>query len=762
VRHVARSLAVSLVVIGAVCSQTSPHEQPGKLTDGSTLLQTGWRLKPLGEQIPVDTLPMSSVLSRNGKMLLVLNAGANTSISVISTDEMKEKSRVRLEDAWLGLAPSPDGRFVYVGGGASYRVHEYSWSSTEIKFVRDLDINPSAKPGDRDFIGDVAVSPDGSTLYAADIFHDSIQVLSRQTGKVSRQIKTGRRPYRILFHPDGKSIFVSSWAESAIYQYDADSGNEMSRAFVGSHPSDMVLSDRKPDRDPDSGEKDFGVKYRLFVASANSNDIAVVGVTDREELKPLETFSVGFTSRQPAGMMPSGLAISPDQTRLYVACSGANAVAVADISQLRSHTIGFVPVNAYPTGVHVLSDNRLVALNGHGSSISVLPELTEELLDQSTRTVMGLSPYSDLLMDRAIPQPSPIQHVVYIIKEGRTYDQVLGNLGKGNGDPTLLQFDESVAPNHYKLAREFVLFDNFYVNGDGVAEGHNWATAAIAPSFTELLSPAFYANRWKSYPFEGGELANNPPAGYLWTSALSAGLTVRNYGEFVTNRKSPTADARQVDRVLDPALQSVTNMNYRGFDPEYADIERAKVFLGELKQFESSGTMPHLLVMRLANDRTAGGASGRLTPRAMVADNDAALGMIVEGVSKSRFWGQTAIFVTETDTRDGRDHVDSHRSIMFALSPFTHRAEIDSTMYNQSSVLRTIELLLALRPMTQFDAAAKTFNTAFAPAANPAPYTAEKPRVALDQRNPPPGAASTRDTQPANQAQRAIRSQFVR
>jgi YVTN family beta-propeller protein len=705
---------------------------------------------------------MSSVLSRNGKMLLVLNAGANTSISVISTDEMKEKNRVALEDAWLGLASSPDGRFVYVGGGASYRVHEYAWSATDIKFIRDLDINPSSKPGERDFIGDVAVSPDGSALYASDLFHDSVQVLNRESGKVTRQIKTGRRPYRILVHPDGKSLFVSSWAESTVYQYDADSGNEMSRVFVGPHPSDMALSDRKPDRDAESGEKELGVKYRLFVASANNNSISVVGVTERKELKPLETFSIGFTSRQPAGMTPSGLALSPDQTRLYIACSGANAIAVADISRVRSRTIGLAPVDAYPTAVHVLNDNRVVALNGHSASLSVLPELTEDLLDQSTRTVLNSSPYTDLLMDRVIPQPSPIQHVVYIVKEGRTYDQVLGNLGKGNGDPTLLQFDETVAPNHYKLAREFVLFDNFYVNGDGVAEGHNWATAAIAPNFTELLSPAFYSNRWRSYPFEGGELANNPPAGYLWTSALSAGLAVRNYGEFVVNRKSPTQDARQVDRVLDPALQAVTNMNYRGFDPEYSDVERAKVFLSDLKQFESGGTMPHLLVVRLANDRTAGGAPGRLTPRAMVADNDAALGMIVEGVSKSKFWGQTAIFVAETDTRDGRDHVDPHRSMMFALSPFTHRAEIDSTIYNQSSVLRTIELLLALRPMTQFDAAAKTFNTAFAPTANPAPYTAEKPRVALDQRNSQQGAASGRDTQPATPAQRVIRSQFVR
>jgi YVTN family beta-propeller protein len=761
----------------------------GKLPDGSFLLPTGWRIQPAGVQVGLDTLPMSSVLSRDGKFLLVLNGGYNPpSISVISTGTMKETSRFKTGDAWLGLAFSPDGKFVYVGGGGSYRVREFSYADGNLKPAREFEINPGAKPGQRDFIGDVTPSPDGHLIYAADLYRDSVVVINPQSGRVTDRFKTGRRPYRILFHPDGKSFFVSSWGDATVYQYDATNGSEINRVRVGPHATDMVLSSRKPDREADSGEADNGAKYRLFVAAGNTNSVFVVGVTDDKELKLLETLNVAMTPQEPAGMTPSGLALNSDQTRLFVVCSDANAVAVADVSAPRSHLMGLIPVGWYPTAARVLADGRLLVLNGRGpgssptsypgkmkkpdvvieggrasgfvasvqtGTLSVIAPLSDQALEEATRTVVSLSPYRDALLDVAASQPdsvvvskpgrpSPIRNVIYVIKENRTYDQVFGSLGKGNGDPSLTLFDEATAPNHYKLARDFVLFDNFYVNADVSADGHNWATAAIAPDFTQRLWPAEYADRTKYYGFGGDEPANTPPAGYLWSNAISAGLSVRNFGEFVQNRKSPTPDARQVERVTDPSLQGITNMNFRGFDGDYLDIDRIKVFLAELKEYESSGNMPRLTIMHLGNDHTQGTTAGKPSPRSMFADNDYALGQLVEGVSKSKFWPQTAIFVLEDDAQDGPDHVDSHRSVMFALSPYTRRGIIDSSMYNQASVIRTMELILGIRPMTHFDAGARPLIAAFAATPNPAPYAAESPRISLQERNLAQSATAAR------------------
>ncbi len=776
-------------IAGVLCSQPSSREQVGKLPDGSFLLPTGWRLKPAGVQVPLDTLPMSSVLSRDGKFLLVLNGGYNPpSISVIDTASMRETSRVQVGDAWLGMAFSPDGKFVYLGGGGSYRLREFSYADGNLKPAREFEINPGAKPGERDFIGDVALSPDGHLIYAADLYHDAVDVINPQSGRVIDRFKTGRRPYRILFHPDGKSFFVSSWADSTVYQYDATNGSEINRVRVGPHATDMILSSRKPDRDADDGQADNGAKYRLFVTAGNTNSVFVVGVSDDKDLKLLETLNVSMTPLEPAGMTPSGLALNSDQTRLIIVCSDANAVAVADISAPRSRLMGFVPAGWYPTAARVLADDRLLVLNGRGTgshpttypgpvkrpavtregdrapgfvasiqtgTLSVIPALTDEGLEEATRTVISLSPYRDALLDPATSEPdsvvvskpgkpSPIRNVIYVIKENRTYDQVFGSLGKGNGDPSLTLFDESAAPNHYKLAREFVLFDNFYVNADVSADGHNWATAAIAPDFTQRLWPPEYAGRTKYYGFEGDEPANTPPAGYLWTNAQSAGLSVRNYGEFVENRKSPTPDARQVERVTDPSLRNITNMNYRGFDGDYLDTDRIKVLLADLKEFESNGNMPRLSIVRLGNDHTQGTTAGKPSPRAMFADNDYALGLLVEGVSKSRFWTQTAIFVLEDDAQNGPDHVDSHRSVMLAISPYTRRAIVDSTMYNQASVIRTMELILGMRPMTHFDAGARPLIGAFASTPNPAPYAAESPRISLQERNLAQSATAAR------------------
>ena len=785
-KHISNFLFVLIfaVVLG---SQPSGRETVGRQADGTVMLPNGWRIAPVGEQVPLDTLPMSSAISPNGRFVLVLNGGYKPpSISVIDAASKKELSRVKVPDGWLGLTFSPDGKFVYVGGGSQYRVFEFSFSADgELKPTREIEAAPDATHNVRDFVGDVAVSPDGQLMYAADLYHDSVLVINVRTGKVSERYKTGRRPYRILFHPDGKTFFVSSWADATVTEYNVSSGTEVQRLHVGPHPTDMILSNRTPDEEeaeegskkPKKEEKTL----RLFVAAANTNTVFVVNVEDDKEMKVTETLNIALTPRHPLGMTPTALALSADQKMLFTVCSDANAAAVTDISGLRSRLIGFIPTGWYPTAARVLKDGTILVLNGRGlqsfpnpkapgpfgapaiegggdprreyvgnlqtGTMSVIAPLTAESLGQYTKSTLALSPYSDSKLDVADfaddnviyskpGRPSPIEHVIYIIKENRTYDQVLGKIGKGNSDATLDLFDENTAPNHYKLAREFVLFDNFYVNADVSADGHNWAMAGIAPDYTQKFWPSSYAKRRNFYDYEGGEPANTPPAGYIWSNAAAAGLTVRNYGHQVNNKKVAGPDGMQIDGVRDPSLASITNRRYRGFDLDYPDVERAKVFLGELKEFETSGNMPRFIIMRLGNDHTSGTAVGHVAPLSSFADNDYALGMVVEGVSKSRFWAKTAIFVIEDDAQNGPDHVDSHRSPVFVLSPYTRRGIIDSSMYNQSSVLRTIELILGLRPLTHFDAGGRPMAMAFASAPNMVAYDAEKPRISLTEKNP--------------------------
>jgi YVTN family beta-propeller protein len=638
---------------------------------------------------------------------------------------------------------------------------------------------PAAQKHDDDFIGDVALSPDGRLIYATSLYRDSVLVVNPQSGMVIGQYKTGRRPYRILFHPDGKSFFVSHWADGTVGQYDANNGSAIGQPVrVGAHASDMVWRTGVPESaDP----ADTPYTARIFVAAASTNNVFALGVTAAKDISVVENINVAMTPRQPLGMTPSALGLSADGKRLFVACSDANAAAVIDVSEARSRVEGFLPTGWYPTAVRGLGNGTLVVLNGKGvrsypnaqngpnptkrpepahmgapappqvqfvgriqtGTASWISPFTAEQLAEWTKRTLDLGAYRDSKLDDANPLPQ-IEHVIYIVKENRTYDQVLGDIKEGNGDASLVLFGERVTPNLHKIAREFVLLDNFYVNSDVSADGHSWSTAAIATDYVQKMWPNKYANRRKTYDFEEKDPLSVPPAGYIWTNAAQAGVTMRNFGYSVNNKAGAKPGEAQITGVRDPILAKVTNPMYRGFDLDFPDVERVKVFLAELAENEKTGNMARLTVMRLGNDHTSGTAAGKIAPLSAAADNDYAVGMLVEGVSKSRFWNSTAIFIVEDDAQNGPDHVDSHRSPGFVISAWTKRHAVDSTMYNTTSMLRTIEYLLGLRPMTQFDAGARPMTTVFASQPNPAGYTAEKPRIALDERNPAATPAAAR------------------
>ena len=511
-----RPALLILLATTALLSQQSSREQVGPLPDGGFLLSSGWRIKPAGTQIPVGTFPMAAAITPDKKFLLVLNGGFDPpSISVIDIASAKEVGRAAVPDAWLGLAISKAGDRVYVGGGSRAAVYEFKLADGVLTPSRLFPVVPDKDRRPEDFIGDVALSPDGHLLYAADLYRESVVVINTQSGLILSRFKTGRRPYRILFHPSGKSLYVSSWADGSIGQYDANSGQSMANTRVAPHTTDMVWLEGQVEDHPE-------VAARLFVSASNTNSVYVLGATESGDLARLETINITLTPLQPLGTTPSGLGLSADGSKLFVACSDANAAAVVDVSGARSRVLGFIPAGSYPTAAFALPDGRIGVLNGKGSDASAkvgtvqfVPLPGDAQMQAYSDEVRANSPYNDAERDDpGIPAGSPIRpngpikHVIYVIGGNNTYDR-------------------ATMPNLQKLAGDFVLFDNFYANGDMRADGHNWATAAIAPDYTQRLWPNQFAGRRTKYDFEEGEPANSPPAGYLWTNAAQAGISMR-------------------------------------------------------------------------------------------------------------------------------------------------------------------------------------------------------------------------------------------
>jgi DNA-binding beta-propeller fold protein YncE len=705
--------------------QDTAKQKLGPLPDGGYLLNTGWTIRPAGEQVPLDTLPMNSAVSSDGKYLLVLNSGIHPPVvSVVDIANRKELGRTPLPDAWLGLVGASSSNLFYVGGGSSGKVYELSLSPDgKLTRTREFAVTTSQVPGAL-FIGDVALSPDARVLYAADLYGDSIAQINLQSGKMVDHWKTGHRPYRILVTPDGAHLLISSWAENAVYEHESGTGILTTKWRVGAHPGDMLWINK-----PFSREQN-GTTYaaRLFVAASGSDSVYSFGVTQDGQFIALDPINISTTSMHPLGMTPSALATDSQGTRLYVACSDANAVAVADISLAPSGLLGFIPTGWYPLSVRSLPDKQLAVVNGKGpeqqsgspaGSVEFLPQPGAANLDALSRTVLDNSPYRDSLIygrladaaeayfSGSTEHPSPIQHVIYVIKGNQAYTR----------------FAPQVTPNQHKLAEEFVAYDNFYSNAGNTAEGQNWAVAAIAPEYTVKLWPSAYAGRSKISNFEGGEPANFPPAGYLWSNALQAGLTVRNYGAWVTNLPAAqAAGQRQVQKVNDPSLAASTDLNFRGSDPSYKDVDRAGEFVREWKDFDTKGQAPRLSIVRLSNDTAEKGEAP--PPAALISDNDRSVGLLIDAVSHSKLWSSTAIFVIEASS----DGTDGYGTTAWVISPYTHHRNVDSEMFNQMSVLRTIELILGMRPMTHFDAAGRPMFGSFSQQPAAAPFTALVPQ----------------------------------
>jgi YVTN family beta-propeller protein len=784
-RFVFRILVVSLAVAtaaGVAVAQRagSTLAVPGSLGRGVTLLPNGWRIAPAGRALSIGDLPLNMVLSPDGHHLVVTNNGdQKPTLRVVDLDR-EEVSVVAQDNAWLGLAWDPDGTRLFSSGAASDSIVELSWANGRLRETGHIPLTQAAdhlrpgqtrpRPADQMFVGGIAVSPDGRRLYAVQVFGQGLSLVDVATGKVTATAKLPAEPYTCVVSRDGATLFVSLWGGARILLFDARTLAPAGEIAVGEHPNAMALSSDGT---------------RLFVACANTNAVWVVDLAER---KAVEQVSTALYPKAPPGSTPNAIALSPDGRRLLVANADNNTVAMIDVSTPgESRVMGFIPTGWYPTGVLFSADgSQVFILSGKGltsaanprgnqpgnrggegqyvgamleGALSVVATPDAATLARYTQTVLDLTPYSDdtrltpSSAPSASPIParvggsSPIKHVFYIIRENRTYDQILGDLDRGNGDPHLALFGENVTPNAHALARQFVTLDNFYVNAEVSYSGHAFSTGAYASDFVEKIWPTNYGGRGGKYLSEGGGENRNaygnvtaPENGYIWDACRRANVTYRTYGEFAENDPATGRVKASV-----PGLEGHVNPTYMPFDLSIPDNKRVDVWLDEFQTYEANGQLPALSIIRLGDDHTNGTRPGSRTPRAMIAENDDALGRIVETISHSPYWKDSAMFVLEDDAQDGPDHVDAHRSVALVASPYTRRGVVDSTLYTTSGMLRTMELILGLPPMSQYDAAASPMYGAFQVEPDMTPYTRVPPRVSLTELNAgnAPGAAAS-------------------
>ena len=672
-------------------------------------------------------------------------------LTLVDLPAARVAQRLRLHSAWMGVAFLSSGRRLAVSGGLDNRILLFDAGEQGFALADSIALGPPWSAGGQypqghriDYgpgaIWPTAIAADerAGRLFVLSRFDSSLRVVDLATRAVTRRVALGAVPYACVADPGTGHVLVSLWSAAAIAVVDPDSGRVIGRCAVGGHPTDLALSPRDG---------------RLFVANANDGTVSVL---DPASGRIEETLATALSGRAGAGATPDGVALDPTGARLYAADADANALCVFDVSRRgQSKAIGWLPTGWYPTAVRVRTGGALVVANGKGlgsgpsdvappdtggwcgylgyhsgprGTLGLLPAPDAAALARGTRTVLAAMPRPRRPAGGplATHARSPIRHVFYVFRENRTYDQVLGDLPRGDGDSTRCIFGRRVTPNAHALAGEFVLLDRAFCDADGSSDGHNWGMAAIATDYVVKS-----AGTSPVYDYEGGDDLAYPAAGYLWDACRRAGVSVRSYGEFVFNPDDP----RDSVRAGVPGLEGHVAPRYRGYDPTCSDLERYAAWLEEFDRYDRDGGLPALEIIRLPNDHTEGTCSGRPTPRACVAQNDLALGKLVERISHSRYWKQSLVVVVEDDASNGPDHVDAHRTVALLAGPYVRRGVVDHERVTNASLLRTIERALGLAPMSAFDAAATPPYAAFTDTVDARPYACRPAGVDLEEKN---------------------------
>ena len=654
----------------------------------------------------------------------------------------------------------------------------------------DSIILPKPVIGGHPVPGGIALNETTNKIYVTLSRNNSLAVVNVNDPKEIIQIPVGIAPYGVILASTHKA-YVSNWGgrrphegeatyntsgsqvlvdpktgianNGTVSVIDLDRNIEEKSIEVGLHPAGMVLS---PAHD------------KLYVACANSDIISVI---DTKIDLVIDTISVHFQKDIPFGSAPNALAISPDGKYLFVANGTENALCVIQTGS-PARILGMIPTGWYPGSVLMDSSGSTLYVanvkgigsrnqktnrtgfnsHDHDGTISIIPVPGKKALAEMTQVVHQNNSYLQMLANMKpgtkgakakVPVPvtpnqtSVFKHVVYIIKENRTYDQVLGDMPQANGDTSLVEFGKHISPNHHSLASSFVLMDNFNCSGVLSADGHQWTDEAYV---TDYLEKSF-GDFTRSYPYDGDDALAYASSGFIWDNVLEHGLTFRDYGEFVKTIIEPKgATFSDIYKDLQSGSKKISirakaNLeqlepyicpDYAGFTNTVPDASRVAAFLKEFKEYEKNNDFPNFIIMELPNDHTSGTRPGSPAPEAAVADNDLALGQIVDAISHSKFWKETCIFVTEDDPQAGLDHVDSHRTVGFVISPYTKRRKVLSTYYSQINMVRTIENILGIPPMNQLDLTAEPMLDCFTNQPDFTPYNFIKNNIPLDRLNP--------------------------
>jgi YVTN family beta-propeller protein len=734
------------------------------------LLPNGWTISPAGHQVPLADLPLNILPLSDSKHVLVTTNGYNQhQLSLVDLSSEKCIANSTVRQSWFGLAMAPDEKRVWWSGGGDNSLHTFELRDLHLIRTSPDEPDPAKmteaqraeyKKKQRGFRSGLALDIQRQVLYSLDINSGSITALSLKDGRKLKSAPCGKRPYDVALSRDGSRLFVSDWAGRSVLALNPADLAIVAKIAVGEHPNQIAVHPRDD---------------RIFVACASSNSVAVI---DSKRNAVGETIVTSLFTRAPEGSTPDTLAVAPDGKTLYVANADNNCVAVIDVAvPNRSQVKGFIPTGWYPTAMATTPDGKKLLIGvGKGNqtkpnpinkdippgsgkrrypyigtllsgALSIVSVPTEKELAEYTAQVYRNCPYSDKLLESvpssyatAIPnkvgEPSPIKHVIYIIKENRTYDQVFGDMKEGNGGPSLVMFGENITPNHHKLAREFVLLDNLYCNGQVSRDGHPWSTMAYNTDYVARDWTLTYSSR-KGVDDDDEANLSKAPSGYLWDACARKGLSYRSYGEY--GRRVSQADGKFKIEGAVPGLVGHMCPDYgiqKNPSERVRDTNRVEVFLREFRQYEKDNNLPAFIVMSLGEDHTAGTSPGAFTPQACVASNDVALGRLIEAVSHSKYWPETAIFVIEDDPQNGPDHVDAHRTVGLVVSPYTKRHFVDSTQYSTVSLIRSIELILGLAPLSQYDAAARPMFHSFTDKLDLTPYQHTPARIDLSAVNP--------------------------
>jgi YVTN family beta-propeller protein len=780
------TVILAALLAGIVAAQEKPTV-PGPTQTGF-LLPNGWHLTPAGRHVEIADLPLNIHPLKDCTRALVTTNGFNQhAVSLVNLAEGKVVASERARQSWFGLVVTPAEDRVWWSGGGNGFVHEFGLKDGKFTRSSKTEIDPSnLKAADalrladelkanKSFKSGLRLDDARGVLYSLDINTGTISAIDLKDPKAKPATGAlGGRPYDVVVGAGGNLLYVSDWSRKQVLAVDPVELRAVARIPVGDHPNQIAVH-------PKDG--------RLFVACGSANGVWVI---DPKRGVVTEVIATGLFPKAPEGSTPDAVAVAPDGKTLYVANADNNCVAVIDIEKPNASIMkGFIPTGWYPTAVAVTPDSKTLLIGvGKGNqtkpnplytkeqlakkekdevkavarrilpypyigttmsgALSIVPVPDEKQLKEYTAQVFKNCPYSDSQLTAAphpvktaiptkVGDPSPIRYVIYVIKENRTYDQVFGDLAagpnpKGNGDPSLCMFPRQVTPNHHKLAEEFVLLDNLYCNGQVSRDGHPWSTGAYNTDYIARDWHLTYSARKGVDDDDDGNLSN-PPSGYLWDACKRAGLSYRSYGEYGKRVSDGQGGLRMDGRV--PGL--VGHIHPRFGVPvgkvKPRDPENMSMFLEEYTQFVKAGTMPRFIVMSLGEDHTEGTKVGSFTPRACVASNDLALGKLVEAVSRGPLWKETAIFVIEDDAQNGPDHVDAHRTVGLVISPYTKRQFVDSTQYQTVSLIRTMELILGLPPLSQYDAAARPMFNSFTDTPDMTPYTHTPAEIDLNAKN---------------------------